>query len=221
MTCEFPIRHKNAHDVEDVLLCDFLREHNDEIKSVLDVGAHYSHATYAPEVRSLIAGKYHAVDILPDEKTAAIVDHYYGCNLLERQVHGLSGYEYTVSLSYDCVFSISALEHCGMTSYKRDNPREERLRVIRRINELSNQFIFLTFPFGKFAHVPGQYENITNDELHDWMDVLGHKCWTQFFFSESPQGGKPWKRISSRECAEIPRDPTQDQQTVAVCHWIK
>lgn len=207
----FPIKHRNAHDVEDVLLCEFLREHQDEIKSVLDVGAHYSHAHYAPEVRKIIKGRYDAVDILTDEKTAGIVNSYFNCDVKSLLRSAL----------YDCVFSISAIEHCGMTSYKCDNPRKERLNVIQRINELAERFIFLTFPFGKPAHVENQYENITHDELLDWMRVIGGKCWTQFFFNEFPQEGSPWIRITSRECAEIERDPAKDQQTVAVCCWVK
>lgn len=217
----FEIKHKNAHDVEDVLLLDFLNEYQDKIGSVLDVGAHYSHAHYAQAVRDMAGWRYDAVDILPDEQTANIVDRYYPCNLLERQAYG--GIDWTVSGPYDCVFSISALEHCGMTSYKRSNPRAERLKVVDRINALSSKFVFLTFPFGQPAHVPGQYENITEDELREW-EALFNDCRLKLlrcYFSESPQEGKPWVQVSREECAKIPRDPKQDQQTVAIYSCIK
>jgi hypothetical protein len=211
---QLPLKHRNGHDIEDWALLNFLTKHKDSIRSVLDVGAHFSHNHYARQVREIIQGPYHAIDILDDPITAGIVDKYYASNFLE-----------TALPRFSCVFSISAIEHTGISSYKADLPDLERGYMMVALCERSERLVFLTFPFGLYEHVPDQYDNIDDDELEAWEWIatdFGFKELQQnFYFNEFPQGGKPWKELSRDECAKIPRDPKIDQQTVAVCAWIK
>lgn len=205
-------KHLNSHDVEGPALCQFLRMFSGRIDSVLDVGADYSHAHYALDVRRLVK-KYDAIDILLDPKVAAIVDRYYVGNVT------------TAALShYDCVFSMSAIEHCGITTYKADSHREEQERVVAKIFQLSSRFVFLTFPYGLAGGHHGQYQNITPDVLLNLRGVaakLGFLVLTEdFYYNPHSQQQRPWSLISKQEAGQVPYDPNVDVQCIGIVSWI-
>lgn len=208
--------YKNNRDVEIPSVIDFIHIFGCSIQSLLDVGAHDSFASYAPLVWRFMDGKvYHAIDILEDPKTAEFVDRYIQCNVLN----------YTFDSRYDLVMSISAIEHCGMTTYKSPDPKHERLNFFQRLCDLSQRLVFVTFPFGLEGQVEGQYANITYEELraYDRMAFyLNFKPLTRhFYFNEFPQQGKLWREVSRNEAAQVPLNPAIDIQCVGVCSWIK
>jgi hypothetical protein len=211
------LKKKNAHDVEDVALCDFLRMFSsrfDKSSSMLDVGAHHSHAHYARQAKAIFPGRYEGIDVLEDPDTALLLDEYHVGNFRRILLPG-----------YDLVFSISALEHCGISTYKAPNYREERYFIARQMFCRATQFVFLTFPFGLGGLVENQYANITGADLYEFnrlADSLDFRCLAlDFYYNDHPQQGKPWKAISREEAAQVPLDPAIEQQTVAVCSWMK
>jgi hypothetical protein len=208
------LKLKNAHDVEDVALCDFLRFFRNRISSALDVGAHYSHAHYAREVRSLISGYYDGIDLLPDPDTAPLLDNYHVANFSD-----------AVLWNYDVIFSISALEHCGISTYKIEDYREERYQIASGMFRLAEQFVFMSFPFGLDGLVEDQYANITNLDLVNIERVALSSSFIplvyDFYYNEHPQQGKPWERLTRQQASKIPLDPAIEQQTVAVCSWMR
>jgi hypothetical protein len=211
------LKKKNAHDVEDVALCDFLRMFSSRFNknsNMLDVGAHHSHAHYAREAKAIFPGTYEGIDVLEDPDTALLLDQYHVGNFRQTMLPG-----------YDLIFSVSALEHCGISTYKVRNYREERYWIARHIFSRASQFVFLTFPFGLGGLVENQYANITDADLHEidrQAESLSFRPLAfDFYYSEHPQQGKPWKAISREEAAQVPLDPAIEQQTVAVCSWMK
>ena len=166
-------RQWNERDLEHPALIDFIKSHPD-IKTALDVGAHYSWYEYAQEVKTLIPN-YDGVDILPDPKTEAIIDKYWQKNVLD-----MDG-------KYDLVFCISSIEHSGISTYKSDNYRAERMRVFQKIVDLSKKYIFITFPFGQEALHEGEFANVTKEDLTNFINMVHPgKYETHFYFSESP-----------------------------------
>jgi hypothetical protein len=89
----------------------------------------------------------------------------------------------------------------------------------------AGQFVFLTFPFGLNGLVENQYANITNADLCEFERLA--ECLSfrplvfDFYYNEHPQQGKPWKAISREDAAKVPLDPAIEQQTVAVCSWMR
>lgn len=208
-------RYYNNRDIEIPMLMTFLNDFGYGIYTLLDVGAHDSHASYAPMVAEFMKERpaYHAIDILPDPITSQIVDQWYGGNFLEFKHE-----------PYDCVISVSAIEHAGITTYKAI-PTGERLKIVEKMFMLSKHFVFLTFPFGLPGGSPGQYENIGPQELQLYeLAAEGHgfvPLFQEFFFNPFPQEKREWMSVTRAECAAVPFDPRIDQQTVACLAWMK
>lgn len=211
------LKHKNAHDVEDVALCDFLRFFNTRIESLLDVGAHDSRRHYCRDARSILSGRYEGIDVLDDPDTALLIDKYHVGNFMNK---------YDLN-PFDAVISISAIEHSGLTTYRMTDHKAERYRVLDKIFAHSFRFVFLTFPFGQDGMVEGQYSNITNKELVRFDRIADDEengfsiLAKDFYYCQHPQMGLPWEQISREDCAKIPLNPAIEQQTVAVCSWMK
>src|SRR3990167_9581732 len=100
----FPIDNRTDRDVEVPLLQEFIERVKPE--SLLDVGAHWSHAYYSKEIRPFIK-RYDAIDILDDPETRKIADTYYVGNAITLPLQ-----------SYDVVICVSTLEHAGLSTYK-------------------------------------------------------------------------------------------------------
>ena len=188
----------NERDVEAPALLSVLRRFKPA--SVLDVGAHYSWYTYAHTVRGLIPqGGYEALDLLPDEQTAAIVDRYHVADVRE--------FALDVRRWFDATFSISVLEHVGVKPERVPNDRELRQDFVRAMLGLTERVAFLTFPFGAGGWCPGECIVVPDEEL--WaLQVLGldkgfeSRC--QFFYNPAPQGGGRWDKVSRDVASVVP-----------------
>lgn len=183
----------NERDIEIPFLVDFIKNHPD-IVSALDVGAHWSWSYYAPQVRKLVK-TYDAVDILPDEQTARIVDSYTVGNVLDMK-----------DVSYDLVFCISSLEHAGISTYHVDDYKEEQRKVFAKLFDLSKKYVYCSFPFGKEALHKGEFSNITEHQLKYFYNKVKDTIreWSiRFYFSEFPQGRKRYKEIGLHEAKDV------------------
>lgn len=195
-------QHFNERDVEVPALMSFIKgtASNTHISSILDVGAHYSYATYAPDVRNLLVSQqYTACDILDDPNTASIVDEYLIGNVAELSVP-----------IHDLVTCISVIEHCGITTYKKDDIELEQYSIFDRLTSLAKKALFLTFPYGAPGVFPDQYSNIHEEMLSNfctkWRNEKGSNAniELQFFYNEFSPQGKPWSELSKEDASKIP-----------------
>ncbi len=183
--------YHNERDLEIPALLEFLRLRPD-IESALDVGACGTQASYAPEVRTLLK-QYDGVDILPDPATAEILDGYDVGSLRE-----------LAPRTYDCVFSISTIEHSGISTYKAGDYHLERGRVFIAMYELARKYLLVTCPFGTEMLIPDQYANVTEADLVNWEAVTG-PLQVDFYFVEGLGG--PFHRIDRETARLVEFDP--------------
>lgn len=198
-------KHFNERDLEYPALIDFIKIHPD-INTALDVGAHYSWYTYASDVKKLVPN-YDGVDILPDEETKAIVNKYWKMNILDMP-----------NVHYDLVFSISSIEHVGISTYKVNNYQQEQIKVFNKIMDLAKKYVFLTFPFGKEAFHDEEFANITEQQQWNFSKIAYDKRASlkrTFYFSEFPQGKKPWREVDIDFASEV--EYKQELGTRCVC----
>jgi hypothetical protein len=188
----------NERDVEAPALVSAL----DRFKpvSVLDVGACYSWYTYAHAVRGLVPrGGYEALDLLPDEQTAAIVDHYH--------VAGVREFALDATRRFDVTFSVSVLEHVGVKPERVSNDRELRQGFVRAMLGLTERAAFLTFPFGAGGWCPGECIVVPDEELWAFQALgldKGFESKCQFFYSPFPQGREKWSQVSREVASAVP-----------------
>ncbi len=177
----------NERDIEGPALIEFVKSHT-YIESLLDVGAFYSYKTYAKEL-ALYLDRYHAIDIDPDPLTEEIVDAYIVGNVLDHKG------------SYDCVSCISTIEHSGISSYKSDY-KKERIKVFKKLLELSNKYVFLTFPYGLESFHENEFANITKEQLDQFISLCKNVT-TTFYYSDNPQGKIPFTIISKSSASVV------------------
>jgi len=201
----------NERDVEIPCFLDSLQKSvlTLDIKSLLDVGGHYSWYTYASKAKSILGSRvYDCVDILDDEKTRVIVDNYIVGNVLD------------IIKCYDFVSCISTIEHSGISTYKVTNPQIEILRVFNHIARLASQVMFFTFPFGAPFIYPGEYTNITKEVLDNFCILADSHNFrnikTQFFFNELPAQGYKWNEVSIEEAKIVEVDISKGTRCVCV-----
>lgn len=179
----------NERDIEHPAIIDFVKSHKD-IETMLDVGAAYSYFTYANELRELL-GIYDGIDILPDEKTAAILDNYF-----VGDVKDMTGG------SYDLVACISTIEHSGISSYKSKDFVKERMQVFKKIVLLSKKYVFITFPYGLASFEDNEFANVTPGHLADFTKMC-KSVKTTFYFSEAPQQQIPFRKVEKVFADEV------------------
>lgn len=190
--------HNNERDIEVPFLLDFVAEK--QPMSLLDVGAFYSWYTYAIPLRAIMrSGIYEAVDPKEDSITEQIVDKYYCSSVLD-----LNGY-------YDFISCVSVIEHCGILE---SSPREVRYQVFSKLMSLGRS-VFLSFPFGAPGIYPEQYENITREELFNWINLVNRNISLSFWYSEFPQGGKPFSEVDINFASTI--SLVKEKGTQCVC----
>lgn len=191
----------NERDIEHPALINFIKTH--PIKSVLDVGAFYSYNTYAPELRKLVK-RYDGVDIIRDAKTASIIDTYYPQNVKE-----LKG-------KYDLVACVSTIEHSGISSYHTPYI-QERMKIFAKLLDLSNKYVFLTFPYGLESFHENEFANITKAQLDEFSKLAkGTRAKCTFYFSDAPQQKIPFLEISKELADTIEYKPELGTRCVCV-----
>lgn len=200
-------QHYNERDIEIPTLLEDLKKL--QPSSFLDVGAHYSWYHYAQQVRDVLPdARYHAVDILSDDKTAAIADKFFRGNVLDLEIP-----------CANFVCCLSTIEHCGLSTYQLEDFRAEQDRVFQRIIALSDPYAFLSFPFGQDNVYPGEYANITDNQLSRWQECVwmaGRKYQCEFWYNEFPQGKLLWDQCSRHEAASVPMRKNRGTQCICM-----
>lgn len=187
-TREFPIKDKTDRDVEIPVLLEFVQKII-PIESLLDIGAMSTDKTYASMIRPFIK-RYDGIDIVNDENVRKIVDNYYVGNantyLLDK---------------YDVVVCLSTIEHAGISTYKGDY-QKERDALFRKCLELSNRYVWISFPAGQEHLYLDQMAVIPYEVFENWKALLFDYHVTQrFFYSQGPQAGHPWYEHNNKEVA--------------------
>lgn len=209
--------HMNERDVEAPAVIQFVRGLCDLYPglSLLDVGAHYSHATYAPGLREIIGdGLYDAIDMLPDEKTAEIVNYYHIADVND----------YLPKMAYGVVTCVSVIEHCGIKGYRSHDIWAERMRVFDKLLSLSSVGTFLTFPFGEDGLYPDEYANFTSWELFEMCWIARKQRFDydlEFWFNEFSPGGHPWQQMTFKDACRVPLDPAKGVRCVCLFSLIR
>jgi hypothetical protein len=212
-------KHFNERDVETPALLSALADDLPNVKSFLDVGAHYSWYSYAPLVRQMLdvhpepKPHYMACDVLDCPQTKAIVDEYLISDVKLLDVEA------------DFVACVSAIEHSGISTYKEKDYRKERWLVFEALAGSARKHLFVTFPFGREGVYEGQYANITADDLAQFRYTAGayglpHVS-ARFFYTEFAQGQKPWEEIAYESAKDIPMDKVLGTQCVCIFHASK
>lgn len=203
----------NERDVEVPLLLSTLKKRKPRL--YLDVGSYYSWFTYGADVRPLLAedSVYDGCDILPRPAEDEFIDHWFTCNVKD-----------IGNVSYDFVSCISAIEHCGITTYKQEDVVKEQNEVFEKMLSVATKDLLITCPFGLPGRFEGQYQNITAEQYDLWYSLCeksGFVPRVQFLYNEFPQGKKPWKSMSLPLAAEVPLDVTRGVQCMMAFHAHK
>ena len=204
---EFEVKLGVDRDCEVPLLLEFLQKIA-PIDSLLDIGAHTSCVPekYGQEVRKLVK-RYDGIDILPATETESIIDNYFTGNVLELPLE-----------KYDVVVCLSSIEHSGTSTYKRENPYEERDKVFMKCLELTKKYLWISFPVGQEYTYPNELSIITDKKLKRWETLTSNfKVKERFFYNQGPQARHPWYEHTKREVAvKIPYIDYIGNQSLAV-----
>lgn len=177
---EFPVKLRTNRDCENVLVKEFIEAHPD-INSLLDVGAHHSHANYAHDIRKLVKD-YEVIDIIPDPPTEVIVDKYHIGNFNDKKIQR----------GFDCVISISVFEHAGISTYTADHDKEV-MSLFKNCLLYAKKYVFLTFDVGQPHVTDGQHSPITKHLWDEMLQLAGkYKVKKSFAYTQGSQAGHPW-----------------------------
>lgn len=177
---------RNERDIEVPALLHSIT--NTTPSSLLDVGAHYSYFYYADQVNKIMqSGSYDAIDQKYCELTELLVDDYYTKDVL---VH---------RKTYDYVSCVSMIEHSGIKKGEiqtLDELQQAQIKVFTKLTKLAKQTIFITFPFGDDYVFPGEYANITKEQLTKFNQIADKAGFINqkqsFFWSENSTIEKPF-----------------------------
>ncbi len=186
----------NERDLEIPAIINIVKKYGDNIESLLDVGAHWSWNSYASQVKDLVPNAiYRGIDLNPDENTSQILDKYIVGNVLDLPENP----------KYDLVFSISSIEHSGIIAVypPKNDWLEERKMVLKKINDLSKKYIFITVPYGMPCYIPEGYANFTDRHISWFLDLTkNYKYKMDFFYRENINS--PYQKISKEEADQVP-----------------
>src|SRR4051812_14481716 len=188
-------KYGNERDLEIATVVDFIKAHKD-IKTTLDVGAHSTWNTYAKEVKAMV-NHAEGIDIAPDPKTARILDGFWIGNVTDDKLNIPNA---------DLVFSISSIEHSGISTYKSDW-KKERVRVFKKMYNLADKYLIVTCPFGAEMIIEGQYANITHEDLTAFGKAVGKPLehLTKFYYTPAQQS--EFTEIPYNEACNVEFDP--------------
>lgn len=203
---EFPVIRMTDRDVEIPVLLEFIHKIF-PIDSLLDIGCHGTHNYYANELRKFV-NHYDGVDILPDSETAKILDHYIVGNALE--------FPYT--RQFDTVVCLSAIEHSGVSTYKKTNIQEEQNQLFKQCLDLARKHLWISFHIGQEYVYPDEFSTITGEQLELWEKLTqDYKVTERFFYNQGPQAKHPWYEHAKRDVAvRIPYIDYIGNQSVAI-----
>lgn len=204
---EFEVKYKNERDVEIPLLISFIKAHPD-IKKALDVGC--AGSLYVSQLREYLAF-YDGIDLEADGRVAKALDHYFVGDVLDHE-HG----------PYDLVFAISVVEHYGVKQKPTINYQDKQIELVKRIGELSEKYIFLTFPFGELGLIEGEFAIVDDVLLAMFWDVLSeYTLETEFYFNMNPQSGAKWAKTTLALASVVKHNPDLGVRCICVLKGVR
>jgi len=189
---DFPVKYKSERDVEIPLLIDFIKKCRD-IDKVLDVGC--ARSIYLKQVRKLVR-IFECIDMEFDKKANLFLDNYFIGDVTESNLG-----------SYDLVFAISVIEHYGVKQRPASCPLCSQKDLVKKIASLAKKYVFLSFPYGQGAKIPGEFSVIANEELVFIIGALKEFALkVRFFGKTSPGVQKSWLEISQKRADQVVYD---------------
>jgi len=216
--CKFPIDKRCDRDCEVPNLIQYVEGYS-PIKSLLDVGCAHSHLSYADKIRPFI-DSYEGIDIIDCLETEKILDYYMVGNVSDH-VFG--------DQKFDVVTCVSVIEHSGLSTYDGDF-RLERLRLFKRLLELSKKHIWLSFHAGLeyIAHNNDgkpDFCAITKEDLDRFEQSAGVNGWKfkeRFFYTQGAQADHHWYEHGDRDLAlKVPYMDFIGNQSIGVMELTK
>ncbi len=195
----------NERSIELPGLLKFIQKHSANIGSLLDVGCALNE--YSGDVSQLLkpSAVYDGCDLEYDPNVAHNMRKYYVCDLLELDTP-----------AYDCVISISVLEHVGVKLYNTVYPLLAQYRLFKKAYDMAVQFVFFSFPFGCKGEYENEYSNITDEQLGMFLDITDGRAECRFFYSNNPPQGNPYCEVSREEASTIELNKSLGVQCVCL-----
>lgn len=204
----FPVISRTDRDAEAVVLTEYVNG-LPPIKSALDVGCHSSRdeGRYAEAIKGRVK-RYDGIDIKHDPRLDGFLDNYFVGNVND----------FVFPQKYDLVTCVSTIEHTGLSTYKAD-PLTERMGMFMKCLELSNKYVWISFPLGQEYTFPDQLSVITEKILKRWEGLTSNfKVKERFFYNPGgPQSGSAWIEHSKRDVAvKIPYIDMNGNQSIGL-----
>lgn len=195
--------YHNERDVEVTILKNFFNEIKEEITSVYDIGCNGSvYLEYINKEVETVDG----IDLFDDGVTREKLSQYIVEDAITAEIK-----------QYDLVLCISTLEHVGYQPEHAEKPKEMRMQLAKKIGEVANKYMFLTFPYGKAAVHENCFANVTNQELAQIQEAINAKTgMVKFYNNENPANEKSWQEIPLEEADLKEYDPKKGVRTIAV-----
>lgn len=191
---DIPLETNTDRDVEIPCLLEFIEQNKPE--SLLDVGAHWSHAYYARQVGDLVPNEYKAIDILPDLKTAALVDEYAVGDVNEI-------YKAETEL-FDMVICVSTIEHAGISTYQVEDYRKERQKLFEKCLLLATKQAWFSFPIGQEHLIEGQLGVVSLGDMINFRAAAFANKFNvkeRYFYTQGAPVGHVWREHDDFELA--------------------
>jgi len=198
----------NERDVEISKLLEFLKQHSEKIKTILDVGCYGSqYLSQLKEYTSNVDG----IDIFDGPKERAILRDYFVGNIREK-----------VLRQYDLVICLSTLEHSGIEQYQVDDYISEQEKVFAKVVDTAEHFLFATFPYGQKMFLRGFYANIARDRLSIFLTYLPYfNVSLEFWYNENPLNPAGWVQITQDEADAVEYDSSKGVRCVCILKAVK
>ena len=182
----------NERSVEIPALLNFVQQRRNNIESLLDIGCALNE--YGGDLSQLLkqGTRYDGCDLVFDSDVAPDMREYYIGDVRELDMP-----------MYDCVISISTIEHVGMKPVQVDAPEIQQYNFFHRINRLSRKYMFVTFLFGSKGMYEKEYSSITGSQLDAFLGLVNGEAITRFYYSENPPMGALYQEVSRREAMKV------------------
>lgn len=181
----YPQVRNTDRDLELPVFFEFLERTKFQLKSALDIGAHYSAEYYAERLRSYVA-LYDALDPIDDPLVHPFVDHFFVADAEQAELG-----------KYDLVNCLSTIEHVGQYPEADENYIFKRQRMFVKMLVAAQKYFWISFPVGLPHRIPGEMAIVGAVELETWKALTRpFKVTEGYFWSEGPQAGQPWRPAS-------------------------
>ena len=109
------------------------------------------------------------------------------------------------------------IEHAGVSTYKADY-KQEQFDMFKRCLDLSNKYVWISFPIGQEYTYPDELSIITREMFDMWESMVkDHKVTKRFFYTQGAQAKHPWREHTNEYVMfRIPYIDFIGNQTIAV-----